>query len=274
MREDNIFIAGGAVTGESFFGRSDQLTELERDFCRGTAHRSLSVVGPNKIGKSSLFNRFIERHLKKLPNTVIVELSMEAYANVSNFLEELSQRLHQKISEKMSEGLISDDVLKTRLQTLIDEWDKCRTIYHYSEPPTFKHLFENVLERLCELSWQTFLIIDEFDNAETLFNACNGNFNYYGLVRDFGNRPSHGVTCILISRRRLYRIERLSDENKHNSTFHGAFDDYLLGCFNDADIEDFWGGLSNYEIHPGVPGLQEQLNYYAGAHPYLLSLWS
>ena len=265
MRKDNVFQASNIVIGESFFGRSEELLELERLLCKGKNHRrGISVIGAHKIGKSSLINRFIERHLRRLDKTVIVNTTMQGISSACDFLHELSLRLGRAISE--ISAISNDNTLKSRQQALDEAWTQ--RVEHQSEPSQFKFYFESVLERLTELSWQTFLIIDEFDNAETLFQDSR----YFGLVRDFSYQPQHGTTTILISRRQLHKIERLP--NSRNSTFNGAFENFPIRGFSEDDMDDFWGGLSQYEIFKDTaPDLEEQLKHYAGTHPYLLCIY-
>ena len=260
MRSDNIFIAGKAVTGESFLGRSKQLTTLEIDFCREGNHRNLSILGPHMIGKSSIVNRFMER-LCKQDKTIVVYKSMEGDKDASEFFYELSINLINAISKyKLHDSRsiavrLQDADLDERCETLKKDWGK-------------KINFQNVLARLGELSYQTYLIIDEFDNAENLFT----DRSYFGQISSLCDTPRYHTTGILVSRRPLYRIEKLLANR--NSTFNGKFEEFPVIGFSPDDMDDFWAVLAQYDIFPDNPsGLKQKLNYYAGAHPYLLCMY-
>lgn len=259
MRQDNIFVAGTGVTGESFFGRRVELARLKQQVCAASGYqKGLSITGPKHIGKSSLVQKLIDEEISMMDRTLLVQITMETSASAANFFYELALLLRQAAAPAAAE----DDALREQLDRLtrLDPVSPTRDYTDYTMGLRW------VLERLKALSWRLILVIDEFDRAMSLFDQpC-----YFGLLRSISSLPSNSLTVILLSRRQTYMIERCP--NEHASIFHGAFDTFPVKEFSEDDLYDFWAALAEYDIFADEP-LERALQHYAGAHPYLLSFY-
>ena len=61
MRKTNRFLAGPQVSGDSFFGRRSELDRLGEWMFGAAPCCGLSIVGPHRIGKSSLVAQVLRR---------------------------------------------------------------------------------------------------------------------------------------------------------------------------------------------------------------------
>lgn len=257
MREDNIFAVGSEVTGESFFGRRGALVDLRRRLCGSGRSKGLSITGPNRIGKTSLIQKLADEDLSMLNGTLLVKMSMESCSSASAFLLKLAMELKQEITQKG----IRDETVQEKSEKLIGyDTREEREYMRYNQD------LLSLLGRLKALSWRVILIIDEFDCAGPLFTQQY----YFGLLRTISSSAEYSVTVVLISRRKLYMIERSSDEMA--SKFHGVFDTFQVSELPEEDMDDFWAALSQYDIFKDEQLCQE-LRHYAGTHPYLLSFY-
>lgn len=260
MRKDNVFRFGGEVSGESFFGRTAILQELVKNVRPGSGCQAVSVIGLNRIGKSSLVKRLIQQEFDGKPEIIVLQTSMERNTCANEFWNELLCMLE----EELSINKICDEEIQrvfVRLAEISLEDSRWYT--------NFKLGLRTILICLKKHGYRVVLVIDEFDQARELFK---NNYGGIGLIRNLASSSELPTTVITLSRRRLYMIE--GKMTKFTSTLEGVFDSKYVVAFDDADMDCYLDALSWYDIYPEEDeALMQKLTELAGRQPYLLCLY-
>lgn len=254
MRTENIFATGAQVTGASFFGRYDILNAFERSFLQ-SATRGISLVGPTRIGKSSLVGELGLR-LQHQPSVICFTLCMGEMDAAHGFWYTVVSSLQSALDEK---GLLDDTLSKqfASLQSLF-------ALPYWYTPMTME--LKSLLKRLHQRNLLIILNLDEFDHAPKVFD---GETSHFQLLRTLYSGSEYNVKGLLISRRQLPNIE---SNSQGISTFHGVFDEYLLGGFSEDDLESVYAALSDYDLFLDADVI-DRLKHYADAIPYLWCLF-
>lgn len=257
MRKTNRFQAGPQVSGDSFFGRRNELDRLGEWMFGASPCYGLSIVGTHRIGKSSLVAQVLREHTGQ-DNVLVVRMNMAEYPDACSFwyifVEELEEQLRRKNiwDEKL-------DVAREKLECLASREDNW---YLRMRQPLI-----TMLSKTLEYGLRVLWVVDEFDAARwVLDRRC-----YFQFIRTLSSETDRfNMTTVLISRSPLAEIERSADGI---STFHGVFATFTLYGFNDEDMEEFYGALTDYDIFPDEE-MKERLEYYCGRIPFLLSMFA
>lgn len=249
--EQNIFVDGSAVTGDSFFGRKALINKLETIIFASVGN--YNIVGPTRIGKSSLINQVFERN-KNYPQRICIQLTMGKFRSAYAFWTILVRELQTGIRNA---GLWNDTFeasyndIRDFVSSQNEEW--------FSD---FQYPFECILQEINAQGYRLILSIDEFDAVERLFGSES---HYYQELRDIADTPKYATNCILVSRRRLHLFEATCP---YISTFHGVFPELTVLPFCEEDMEEFYDALSLYDVKV-TPGGKKRLERYTGNMPYL-----
>lgn len=77
------FSYGGAISGEHFVNRTEELETLERNFRAG---QNTILISPRRWGKTSLVNRAIARVIELEPKSRIIQLDLLTVKTEGEFL--------------------------------------------------------------------------------------------------------------------------------------------------------------------------------------------
>lgn len=246
---NNIFQIGGKVSGESFIGREEQVKYLRKVFIENEARTGKAIVGLTRMGKSSLAVNVFQ----KLPENILyiyedlnewseyVEIWQDICWSIKEYLEK-----NNKITISLSENL-------KMMETDSVPWIKLNR--------TIKKIFEE----LSNIGIKTILVLDEFDNASVLFNEGTKHFE---LFRTVFSDAKFNVSAMTISRRNLHSIEGATYQS---STFHGVLDSIPFKGFDDMDMDEYFKVFENEGIVL-TDEQKEEIEYYAGRAPFLLSI--
>lgn len=253
--QENIFIVGPVASGDSFFGRLQQIEELEETIFAGVGSRNL--IGPTRIGKTSLVNRVFERN-RDYPNRLCVQMNMGSCDDAYDFWTTLASEIEEQIRNV--------DLWNPEFERYYrDLWDKA-TPQNERWWTVFKGQVKKIMMEVREQGYRLVLSIDEFDSVEKIFAQMP---HYYQLLRSFYSEPAYATSGVLISRRRLHLFEATCP---YISTFHGVFPEMALLPFSTGDMEVFYDNLNRYGIILSPDG-KERLEYYTGNMPYMCCMF-
>ncbi len=233
----NPFYYGGRVEPDQFVGRQ---SELRRIFTAlEVAHtgqmQSVSVVGPRRIGKSSLLWYVTQRYHKYLQNAttyrfVYIDLQNARCHTLAGLLGEIITQLGLggRIG-KPSLVDFQDTILKLKNQGI--------------SPVICLDEFEELIER------QTAFPVDVYDSWRSLINQ-------------------HALAFIIASKTPL---PALAQAGKYTSPFFNVFTSLRLGELTDSEARQLIARSADCD-HPFSPHEQENLLRLAGKHPYKLQL--
>lgn len=261
MRQDNIFVNRGTVAGESFIGYEGLYKTLYRNVICNRGN--FALVGLNQMGKTSL--------IKKLYAEAINENNFSKFIPVIINLKELRSKngktlfdsLLINIAKEIKHGLACRISLDGEGKKFCYQYDKFEKATADSDE--FRILFKNLCEEIKFLDKHIILSLDKFDYASK--NEIFKETADYEFFRDLTD-SSYAVSLILISRQRLYAIEK---KNENNSTFRTSFKEIPLIGFSKHESELFFEILNkDYEIVLSSEQ-RERIKYYAGRSPYIYS---
>ncbi|MFN3284264.1 MAG: hypothetical protein ACK40Q_08555, partial [Pseudothermotoga sp.] len=245
---------GNIVFGKRFINRPDSIRVIENRIIRPTEPGNLAVIGDYRIGKSSLVYHSIMLHKNNLleKRRIPVWINLATFDQASIFFRSLVTSSYDEI---VSLGWLTDTINTAKERALQKEvsWnEEYRQIQRY---------FEKVRQSGIRLLF----ILDEFDHARQLFK---GDVSGFQGLRELSYRPEWRVTFITTSRRSLQNIE---SQTRAISTLEGIFQNYYLGMFDRAALEEYFARLSSVGINI-TPQIREGIQFYCGGHPYLLEM--
>jgi hypothetical protein len=247
----NPFAAYGlGVTGPRFVGREDELRLIGArlgEAVGSEARGCLEIVGPPKIGKSSLARQSLLMKAGEFATrrVAVVEVNVDAMASLTDLLQTIVARIGRILKEHgASVTPISNAIDQVRSSA---DWSSLREgIYDFAGA-------------IRASDWGAIIILDEFDGAVRVFGDDARGFQ---LLREIAQRlPFAYVTT---SRRRIVDIERLSSASISN--FHNIFDTINLTMFGAGELAQLALRLRPDRVEAG---LDAWLATCTGGQPYL-----
>ena len=247
----NIFQEGKIAHGDSFIGRQKLLSEMMRSWKESNGCGTYSVVGLNRMGKTSLVHEFRDRVKKTDASAICIIVSLS-----DNTLPNLIQLI-------MSMILRESDCLDDESKQLCQE--TCEITFDINLVLKERQVVLNYIELLNhfgEINQRFMLIIDEFDSAKIVWK---NKISYFEGIRDSVQYPGF---FIIVSRRPLEVIEM---DTYGNSCFHNVFTELHVCAFDKVtDVEEYYNVLSmRYGIEL-KESERERIEEYSGFCPTIL----
>jgi tRNA A-37 threonylcarbamoyl transferase component Bud32 len=250
-RPSNPYLSRGPVRSpEMFFGRQETLREIA-DFLRG--NQSVSLVGPRKIGKTSLLFQLIRltvaQHLDIGANRLFCYLDCEGMGDDSP-----QDVLQQFAIELRSELQAHDRPEEPALEAA------CTSPSRLS--------FEGAARALGKQGLSIVIILDEFERL-----SANGKLdvNFFNALRSMASRfPLAFITASATPLIELTFSGR-SQEILSSPFFNIFAQIYLLGLAEDEARALLWIP-SEKAGRPFPASLQDSLFQFVGSHPFLIQV--
>lgn len=253
----NIFNDGKEASGESFIGREELLSDLMNRWNESEGNGVVSLIGLNRMGKSSLAGRFCELVQESSPSAYCINLTLRMNTWPKLILE---------IMRKMLE--IADEEERQMDTILYSICHECLCLFpnpneDYIEREVMSR-YEKLLRRMDKIEQKFLLIIDEFDDAKIYWKD---NAPYFEALRDCASKNNGFV--MIVSRRPLEVIEI---ESYGNSCFHNIFDELPVCAFNkQSDMPLYYKVLEKYYNVKLNDYEREKVEEYTGYCPTFLA---
>ncbi len=252
----NLFQEGKIVSGSSFIGRAELLGRLTELWVQTGGNASRSVIGLNRMGKSSLVRQFCENVKQQEPDVISVNLTLKK-SSWPSLVQQIMQQitLSAEDEKRQLDPLVSELCEKTCSIAL----EGCSILTEN----TVMHNFTRLLDRMEKIGQKFLLIIDEFDGAK----GCWGeNASYFESLRDAAQKRGF---FLIVSRRPLEVIEM---ESYGNSCFHNVFPEIHVTAFDPKkDMPEYYRILEeNYGVVLDETE-QEKTEEYTGFCPAFLA---
>ena len=250
----NIFAGyGKIVTGDLYIHRAS----LENELCNRTinydVYGSVSVIGMQRMGKSSLVYNAItkkaEEYYKK--GIIIISCSMNKYATSESFFKGIVDAVYESI-EDHNELDVRIDRRYKRIMDSDLESGCVRNIQSF-----FKLLLKNGKRVLC--------VIDEFDHSKKLFAEYSEGFN---ILRELAYQPETNVTFIFVSRRMITELESSAEISTLANILGSPI--YVKG-YDEDEMEAYYLRNETHGISVSEND-KEQIMSITGAQPYWLDI--
>ena len=248
----NIFQEGKFAHGDSFIGRQKLLSEMMRSWKESNGSGTYSIIGLNRMGKTSLVHEFRDRVKKTDASAICIIVSLS-----DNTLPNLIQLI-------MSMILRESDCLDDESKRLCQE--TCEITFDINPVLKEREVVLNYIELLNhfgEINQRFMLIIDEFDSAKIVWK---NKISYFEGIRDSVQYPGF---FILVSRRPLEVIEM---DSYGSSCFHNVFTELHVCAFDKGtDMEEYYHLLSTLYGIELKESERERIEEYSGFCPTILA---
>jgi hypothetical protein len=212
---------GFPVFGPEFVGRHDHIRSIRSRTFTSLEAASISIVGPPRVGKSSLARHVIDRFATggnaRGLIFVPVWITVSGTESEQSLFRDLAAIVRGWLAEHGSHG----DRLESAYQALAVSatWDDMRIC------------LKTYLRQLRRSGYQVVAVLDEFDAARNTFTRSAP----FELLRSIAYEPEIRVALITTSRRMLSEIVQRSTAEL--STFPQIFGlPVILGCFSEAEL--------------------------------------
>ncbi len=222
-----------------FYGRPREVRQLFDLMRQG---QSVSLIGPRRIGKTSL--------LLHLPDVQTAHgLSPDEYVFVYLSCEGL-------------EGSEQAEVYRAWLEDLSDHLEAPGL---RSEVKTYRH-FERAIRRLTGQGYRLIFLLDEFEGLS--HNPCLG-LDFFSGLRALTTR--HSVVYVIASVRSLLELT-YADESALTSPFFNIFLPLNLGLWPRDEARSMVSDMATGAGMSFPPHILEQILTLAGGHPFFLQM--
>ncbi|MCP4428088.1 MAG: ATP-binding protein, partial [Chloroflexi bacterium] len=245
MSTDNPFYHRGAIRhAADFYGRTAEIKQILGLLRNG---QSVSLIGPRRIGKSSLL-----MHLCRPQTRERLDLPPDQYLFVLVDSQELGGSPPEEVYEALLTGLL-DTAADAGVQ--LDE---------IQQPASYRVL-DRALRQLSQKGVSVVVLLDEFELL-----AVNEHLTPYFFARLRGLTTKYGLAYLTASQRPLFAIS--AEEEILSSPFFNIFVTLPLGLFSMNEAEELLNGrLQNTPIRFN-DNLRQRLLFLVGPHPFFLHI--
>ena len=242
---DNPFYHRGAIRDEVYFhGRARETEQILNLLVKG---QSVSLIGPRRIGKSSLLLHLCRPEVHER-HDVATQKYLFAYIDCQEIGDWTADEIY---------GLVVD----TLLDVLEDRGESLENIPNHRG---YRGL-DRLLNRIKRNGLQVALLLDEFELL-----AANEQLTPYFFARLRGLTTKYGLAFLTASQRPLFEIT--ADEEILSSPFFNIFVSIPLGLFPVAEAQSMWQARLAQTPALGDDGYWYHASRLVGYHPFFLHI--
>ena len=242
----NPFYHRGAIRNAAdFHGRENEINQIMGLLCNG---QSVSLIGPRRIGKSSLLIHLSRANVRQAAG---LEPDKSIFLLVD--CQELGGSPPEDVYEALCFGL--ENAAQASGLTLEPS---------EQDPGTYRAL-DRLLHQICQKGASVVVLLDEFELL-----AANEHLTPYFFARLRGLTTKYGLAYLTASQRPLFAIT--AEEEILSSPFFNIFVTLPLGLYSDGEARSLFSQrLAGNEISFSAE-LVSYLLLLVGAHPFFLHL--
>jgi hypothetical protein len=245
MGVDNPFFHRGAIRRvEDFVGRDAELNQILGLVRNG---QSVSLIGPRRIGKSSLL-----LHLSHPSTREPFRLNPPRALFVLVDCQELA-------------GAPPEEAYELLLNGLEQAADQAQIDLHPTEQPGTYRALDRALQQIYHQGSSVVVLLDEFELL-----AANQHLTPYFFARLRGLTTKYGLAFLTASQKPLFAIT--AEEAVLSSPFFNIFVTVPLGLFNEAEAHDLFRRRLARTSLTFPPELIRYLIDLVGLHPFFLHI--
>jgi hypothetical protein len=245
MISENPFFHRGAIRRSHYFhGRASEIEQILGLLKNG---QSVSLIGPRRIGKSSVLLHLCRPQVRQTlnlqpPHAIFVLLDCQELG-----------------------GSPPEEVYEALLMGLIERAESAGlTIDQTQQPGTYRAL-DRVLHQISMQEIPVVVLLDEFELL-----AANEHLTPYFFARLRGLTTKYGLAYLTASQRPLFAIT--AEEEILSSPFFNIFVTLPLGLFSQEEASSMIESrLADTNVRFS-PELTDHLLYLVGPHPFFLHI--
>lgn len=242
------------VDSDGFVGRTDEINAITDRIIRATSPGCVAIVGPPRIGKSSLAFHTLRRPARDLleQRLLVAWCNFATIPSLDHLLRDFVRLLHESLEDH---GQLSDVLARASGRVMqCDNWFD------------LQHSVQRFFKLLKLEHWRTVIVLEEFDAARQVFKENPLGFQ---TLRALADNPDWRVAFVTCSRRSIPEIELLSRTDISN--FHNIFHYLFLRPFAPPDQQDLLARLEQIGLTL-MPDDVIAIDAVAGGHPFLISV--
>lgn len=245
MSIDNPFYHRGAIRHqEDFYGREAEINQILGLLRNG---QSVSLIGPRRIGKSSLLIHLCRSEVRQQlalepPRALFVLIDCQEFGGSP--AEELYEALY---------GGVVDAAAKAGLE-----------IPNSQQPGTYRAL-DRALHQVTQNNVAVVVLLDEFELL-----AANEHLTPYFFARLRGLTTKYGLAYLTASQRPLFAVT--AEEEILSSPFFNIFVTLPLGLFDREEAKQMLTGRMADTRLSFSDDLIDYLIFLTGPHPFFLHI--
>jgi len=225
---ENIYAnAGNVITGDRYVSRFEVEKLLKERVLENKASGSFALTGMQRTGKSSILHHMLLSEEKKAEllkdKKVVVDNSLAGVSCADDIFINMVRKSYRVI--KKNEPADNLDDLNEAYEDLLGWSAKRDSLFEIQE----------YLEEMTALGYKLIVVMDEFDNAISLFEDCPHCFNY---LREIAYKPQYGTDYVIASRRTLAEISNMA--TKGVSPFPNIFVCEFVGPYNQREQQEYY----------------------------------
>lgn len=250
----NIFAGyGKIITGDLYVHRYS----LENELCNRTlnydTYGSVSIVGMQRMGKSSLvYNTIISKAEDYYDKGIlIVSCTMNSYTTPESVFKGIVDAVYEMLEDH-------DDV-DVRIERRYNKVSEVTLEEGFVKnvQSFFKLLYKSGKRVLC--------VLDEFDHSRKIFAQYAEGFN---VLRELAYQPETNVTFIFVSRRMITELESAADISTLANILGTPI--YVKG-YADDELKDYYDRNERFGITISEDE-KEQVYNITGGQPYWMDI--
>ncbi len=244
---------GQIVEGAAFVGRDDEINAITSRIIRAASPGCVAIVGPPRIGKSSLAFHTLRRLARQLMDRRLIAVWCNFHTITS--LDDLLRDFVRLTAESLEDYGYQSAILERAVKRLDNSngWSD----------------LQNSVQRFFKLlqleGWRTVIVLEEFDAARQVFQQNPLGFQ---TLRALADNPEWRVAFVTCSRRSIPEIEVQSHADISN--FHNIFHYLFLKPFPPDGQRSLLKRLAQIGLVLDSVDT-EAIDRITGGHPYLTS---
>lgn len=252
---NNIFSNHGKIiTGDLYIHRSKIENELTDRVFGENNFGSVSVIGLQRMGKSTLVYNTVTSRQDELydQGVIVVSCSMNNYANPDQFFKGISETIYECIEDHEYE-------VNPRIQR---RYNICQ---NESVSLNGAKSLQNLIKTIYKLGKRIVCVIDEFDHSRKLF--CNFTEGFY-ILRELAYQPDTNVSFVFVSRRMVSELESASNVSTLGNILGKSI---CVTPYSADELSDYFKRNKKYGVNL-TDKQKETVESITGSHPYWLDL--
>ncbi|GIK55125.1 MAG: hypothetical protein BroJett015_07880 [Chloroflexota bacterium] len=245
MSSDNPFFHRGAIRQAEFFhGREAEIGQILGLLRNG---QSVSLIGPRRIGKSSLLIHLMRREVREAhqwgtSQVLFVHLDCQEFGESP-----------------------ADEVYEALYDGLMDAAEAVRLAARPADAIGGYRAIDRLLHQISREGTAVVVLLDEFELL-----AANAHLTPYFFARLRGLTTKYGLAYLTASQRPLFNIT--AEEEILSSPFFNIFVTLPLGLFTSEEARGLLTQRLQGSAHTFSPELMDHLLWLVGPHPFFLHI--
>lgn len=245
MSADNPFFHRGAIRRlEDFQGREMEISQILGLLRNG---QSVSLIGPRRIGKSSLLIHLTRRRVR-------AQMAMDP-----------PQALFVLIDCQEFGGSPAEEVYEALLMGLLEAAEAAGIEVDTAQRPGTYRALDRALHQISQSGVSVVVLLDEFELL-----AANEHLTPYFFARLRGLTTKYGLAYLTASQRPLFAVT--AEEEILSSPFFNIFVTLPLGLFAAEEARRLVNNRLDNTDFDFSEALIDHLIYLVGPHPFFLHI--